>query len=70
MLSDPEAGREQIDALLAERQSALVTDEGWQAIHAHELERGRREQRPRVKLASHDDLLAVAQRPVPPAVKA
>ncbi len=69
VLQHPDAGREQIDALLAERQPALVTAEGWRAIHAHELERGRREQRPRVKLASHEDLLAVAQRPVLPALQ-
>jgi ferredoxin--NADP+ reductase len=52
--------REQIDALLAQRNADLVTSEGWRAIDAHELERGRREQRPRVKLASRDELLATA----------
>jgi len=69
VLRDPEAGREQIDALLAERKPAFVAAEGWRTIHAHELEHGRREQRPRVKLASHEDLLAVAQRPVLPALQ-
>jgi ferredoxin--NADP+ reductase len=54
-------GREQIDALLAERKPDLVTVEGWRAINAHELERGRSEQRPRVKLASRDELLAAAE---------
>jgi ferredoxin--NADP+ reductase len=54
-------GREQIDALLAERKPDLVTVEGWRAINAHELERGRSEKRPRVKLASRDELLAAAQ---------
>jgi ferredoxin/flavodoxin---NADP+ reductase len=53
-------GREQIDALLAERTADLVTVEGWRAIDDNELERGRGEQRPRVKLASRDDLLAAA----------
>jgi ferredoxin/flavodoxin---NADP+ reductase len=53
-------GREQIDALLAERKPDLVTVEGWRAIEGHELERGRSEQRPRVKLASRDELLAAA----------
>jgi ferredoxin--NADP+ reductase len=53
--------REQIDALLAERKPDLVTVEGWRAINAHELERGRSEKRPRVKLASRDELLAAAQ---------
>jgi ferredoxin--NADP+ reductase len=57
----PNAGREQIDALLAQRKPNLVTVEGWRAIDAHELERGRREQRPRVKLASRDELLTTAQ---------
>jgi len=53
--------RESIDALLAERCSQLVTDDGWQAIAAHELEQGREQGRPRVKLASRDELLTVAR---------
>ena len=57
----PEPGREQIDALLAERKPDLVTIEGWRAIDAHELERGRRQQRPRVKLSSREELLAAAK---------
>jgi ferredoxin/flavodoxin---NADP+ reductase len=56
----PEPAREQIDALLAERKPDLVDVQGWRAIDAHELERGRSEQRPRVKLASRDELLAAA----------
>jgi ferredoxin--NADP+ reductase len=56
----PDAGVEQIDALLAERCRQLVTVEGWRAIDVHELERGRDEERPRVKLASRDELLAAA----------
>jgi ferredoxin/flavodoxin---NADP+ reductase len=56
----PNPGREQIDALLAERTPNRVTVEGWRAIDGHELERGRNEQRPRVKLASYDELLAAA----------
>ena len=52
--------REQIDALLAERTPDLVTIEGWRAIDALERERGRDEQRPRVKLASRDELLSAA----------
>jgi ferredoxin/flavodoxin---NADP+ reductase len=50
-----------IDTLLAERKPDLVTADGWRLIDAHELERGRGEQRPRVKLASRDDLLAAAR---------
>jgi ferredoxin--NADP+ reductase len=57
----PNASREQIDALLGQRRPDLVTVEGWRAINAHELERGRSEGRPRVKLASRDELLATAQ---------
>ena len=54
----PKPAREQIDNLLAERRPDLVTTEGWRAINAQELERGEREQRPRVKLASREELLA------------
>jgi ferredoxin/flavodoxin---NADP+ reductase len=60
-LPPPNPGRDQIDALLAERKPDLVTIEGWRAIEAHELRRGRDEQRPRVKLASRDELLAAAR---------
>jgi ferredoxin/flavodoxin---NADP+ reductase len=57
----PSAGREQIDALLAQRKPDLVTVDGWRAIDAHELERGRSQKRPRLKLASRDELLATAR---------
>ena len=53
--------REQIDALLAERKPDLVTAEGWRAIDAEELQRGRDEERPRVKLASREELLAASR---------
>jgi ferredoxin--NADP+ reductase len=56
----PQPGREAIDALLAERKPDLVTADGWREIDAHELERGRAEERPRVKLASRDELLAAS----------
>jgi ferredoxin/flavodoxin---NADP+ reductase len=56
----PHHGRDRIDALLAERKPDLVTVDGWRAIDGHELERGRREQRPRVKLASREELLDAA----------
>jgi ferredoxin--NADP+ reductase len=58
----PSGGREQIDALLAQRKPDLVTVDGWRAIDAHELERGRSQERPRLKLASRDELLAAAHR--------
>jgi ferredoxin/flavodoxin---NADP+ reductase len=57
----PHPDREEIDALLGRRKPDLVTVEGWRAIDAHELERGRSEERPRVKLASRDELLATAK---------
>jgi ferredoxin/flavodoxin---NADP+ reductase len=57
--------REQIDALLAERTPDLVTVEGWRAIARHELESGRRARRPRVKLASREELLDVAAQSAP-----
>ena len=56
----PNPAREQIDALLAERKPDLVTAEGWHAIDGHELERGRHELRPRVKLSSRAELLDAA----------
>jgi ferredoxin--NADP+ reductase len=54
------AGRDEIVALLTERKPQFVTADGWHAIDRHEVERGRSEQRPRVKLASRDDLLTTA----------
>jgi hypothetical protein len=63
----PNPGREQIDALLAERKPDLVTIEGWRAIEgrraidADEVRRGREAERPRVRLSSHNELLAIAQ---------
>jgi ferredoxin--NADP+ reductase len=59
----PNPGREQIDALLAERKPNLVTAEGWRAIDAHEVEHGRLERRPRVKLTSREQLLDAAAVP-------
>jgi ferredoxin--NADP+ reductase len=58
---EPEGTREELEALLAERKPNLVTVEGWRAIDAHERERGRAVERPRVKLASHDELLSKAR---------
>ena len=45
--------------MLAERKRDVVTIEGWRAIAGHELEQGRSARRPRVKLASRDELLSV-----------
>lgn len=52
--------RRQLDALLAKRKPELVTTEGWREIDAREKERGRAYRRPRVKLASREELLAAA----------
>jgi ferredoxin--NADP+ reductase len=52
--------REAIDALLAERTPDLVAVDGGRAIARHELDGGRRERRPRVKLASREELLEAA----------
>jgi ferredoxin--NADP+ reductase len=57
----PNPDPEQIEALLAERKPDLLTAEGWRAIDAHEREGGLRERRPRVKLASRDELLEAAR---------
>jgi ferredoxin/flavodoxin---NADP+ reductase len=59
VLPEP-AASEPIDGLLAEREIGVVTADGWRAIDAHELETGRGADRPRVKLASRDELLAAA----------
>ncbi len=58
----PRPGRAAIDALLAERRPDAVTTDGWRAIDAIELEQGRAASRPRVKLASRDELLAAVPR--------
>jgi ferredoxin--NADP+ reductase len=58
----PEPAEAGVDELLAERAPGAVTVDGWRAIDGHELERGRESERPRVKLASRDELLAAAQR--------
>ena len=53
--------RDEIDALLTERKPDLVTADGWRAINGFELDKGREQERPRIKLASRDELLAAAQ---------
>ena len=57
----PEPAGGPIDDLLAERKPDVVTADGWRAIDAAERERGRGAERPRVKLASRDELLAAAR---------
>ena len=56
----PHAGAASIDALLAERKPGHVTFDGWRAIDRHEVDRGRPDDRPRVKLSDPDELIAAA----------
>jgi ferredoxin/flavodoxin---NADP+ reductase len=60
-LPAPESpARDEIHALLAERKPDLVSADGWRAIDAAELSAGAEAERPRVKLASREELLATA----------
>jgi ferredoxin/flavodoxin---NADP+ reductase len=52
-----------IDALLADRGVEVVTYGGWEAIDSAERGRGAEEGRPRVKLATWDELLETARAP-------
>jgi ferredoxin--NADP+ reductase len=56
----PKPDPDEIAALLRERKPDVVTADGWRAIDAHERQHGHSEQRPRVKLASREELLAAA----------
>jgi len=69
LLEDAKAGRfctseghaaADVDALLAERGVQVVSYAGWEAIDAAERAQGDPEGRPRVKLATWDELLATA----------
>ena len=51
----------EVDALLAERGVRVVAYAGWEAIDAAERARGDSEGRPRVKLATWEELLATAE---------
>ena len=65
-----EASAADVDALLAERGVAVVTQAGWEAIDEAERALGEPQGRPRVKLTSWDELLAAARarrrQPCPP----
>jgi len=54
---------ERVDALLAERGVDVVTYAGWEAIDAVERGLGEPHGRPRIKLATWDELLGAARRP-------
>jgi ferredoxin/flavodoxin---NADP+ reductase len=57
----PEPEPERIDALIAERKPDAVSADGWRTIDAHEVRRGREDGRPRVKLASREELLEASR---------
>ncbi|HEY2571142.1 MAG TPA: FAD-dependent oxidoreductase [Solirubrobacteraceae bacterium] len=54
-----------IESLLRERQPALVTYSGWEAIDRHERELGERAGRPRVKLTDIEEMLRIAASQTP-----
>ena len=60
LLRDPIDKPSALDALVAERQPAVVDAAGWRAIDAAEVSRGSLGDRPRNKFTSVADMLAVA----------
>jgi ferredoxin--NADP+ reductase len=67
LLRDPIDKPSALDALVAERQPAVVDAAGWRAIDAAEVSRGSLGDRPRNKFTSVADMLAVAAAaPTPP----
>jgi ferredoxin--NADP+ reductase len=58
---DPSATAESVEALLASRGVEHVTYAGWEAIDAEERSRGEPHGRPRIKLATWDELRAAAR---------
>jgi ferredoxin/flavodoxin---NADP+ reductase len=64
----PLAGdREATEALLTERRPDHVTFEGWEAIDAAEVERGRPHGRPRVKFVRVEEMVEASKKPKTPA---
>jgi len=67
LLRDPIDKPSALDALVAQRQPAVVDAAGWRAIDAAEVSRGSLGDRPRNKFTSVADMLAVAAAaPAPP----
>jgi len=67
LLRDPVDKPSALDALVAERQPAVVDAAGWRAIDAAEVSRGTLGDRPRNKFTSIADMLAAAAAaPTPP----
>jgi ferredoxin--NADP+ reductase len=68
LIEDARAGRlaqrsgGSIDEVLSERGVEVVMYENWEAIDRVELARGAAEGRPRIKLASWEDLLAASRK--------
>jgi ferredoxin/flavodoxin---NADP+ reductase len=61
VLRAPESpGPEALEALLTERKPDFVSADGWRAIDAEERRRGSEADRPRVKLATRDELLGAS----------
>jgi ferredoxin/flavodoxin---NADP+ reductase len=61
----PTANAGAAEAMLCDRQPALVTYEGWEEIDRHERAAGAPAGRPRVKLTSIDEMLRVAAAETP-----
>ena len=61
LLEPADPRREALDALLEERGAGVVTQEGWEAIDAHERGLGEPHSRPRVKLPSFEELVERAR---------
>jgi ferredoxin--NADP+ reductase len=68
VLPDPPApDPADVESMLRKRKSELITYEGWTQIDRHERTRGEPHGRPRVKLASIEEMLAVAASQTPDA---
>jgi ferredoxin--NADP+ reductase len=65
LLADPAGKPAALDKLVRSRQPAVVDADGWKAVDAAEIARGRGE-RPRDKFTAIADMLAAAAAPTPP----
>jgi ferredoxin--NADP+ reductase len=59
-LGTPMADVRALHALILQRRPSLIDGNGWRAIDRHELESGRRQERPRVKLVDRREAAAIA----------
>jgi ferredoxin--NADP+ reductase len=60
-LGTPMADVRALHALILQRRPSLIDGNGWRAIDRHELESGRRQERPRVKLVDRREAAAIAR---------